>query len=692
MEKTVLGFDILPITSPNSKKGAYFAVHLVTKDKKSYNWDKLSKKQLIQKIWKYKPDYIGTDNPFEILNENEEIKDFYLNLPKNTVMVQVNVTNNGEIIPLKKIISRELDIKVKNKLSPLETAKFIVSLIYNEIGMILEPFENETIIELSRPRSRGKGGWSQARYERQGEEVIYNSYKKIKEILDNSTVSYDEIIKKTKFGAKMARFHIFQNIYGNKSINISKKIVYPAKMKIWRPKKQYIEYIPLKNDINISKFHKNLSLQILVGIDPGMTTAVAIIDLNKKLISTFSQKNLSKSEISDFIIRHGTPILISSDVYPVPNLVKKIAASFNARLYYPKSQLSKSMKKKLVETIIHSKINIHESDALSAVIYAYNQFLPKFNQIDDLKFTTLEKEIARGLIIQGISITEIKDIIKSLNEIPVEQDIVDDVKIDQTEKFLLKKYYAMTEEISKKHQTISNLLMHSSRQDFIIKNQNRLIEKLKNQLKDAKSSQISDIMREEIIQNKELEIISLRKQLYNNKKEINNLTKRISQLESLLWQTIDMEGFPIKVIDNLKIDELIYVDKTIGIKSNDILFCLNTTGVGKKAINYLIKKQIKFLFTNTKLSKEYSKLLIKSNIPHLQSTKYDLRVFGKLAYISTINYNIALNDYNKYAIDMITEEKWEKIERVIKNYRFQRKKELEDLIPNYDDFELDEDF
>ena len=69
---------------------------------------------------------------------------------------------------------------------------------------------------------------------------------------------------------------------------------------------------------------------IIVGIDPGTTVGLAIIDLSGKPIEVFSAKNYSISDAIAWIESHGTPLIVASDVTPTPAMVKKISSMFAA--------------------------------------------------------------------------------------------------------------------------------------------------------------------------------------------------------------------------------------------------------------------------------------------------------------------------------------------------------------------------
>jgi predicted RNase H-like nuclease (RuvC/YqgF family) len=119
------------------------------------------------------------------------------------------------------------------------------------------------------------------------------------------------------------------------------------------------------------------SRPLIVGIDPGTTTGVAVFDLDGRLLLVKSGKNLSKSDISRIISEVGNPIIVSSDINPIPRSVERIAASFSARLIEPGETFSRKEKHETAKEYMKSNgkawKNRHERDALVSGIYAYKQ-------------------------------------------------------------------------------------------------------------------------------------------------------------------------------------------------------------------------------------------------------------------------------------------------------------------------------
>ncbi len=125
---------------------------------------------------------------------------------------------------------------------------------------------------------------------------------------------------------------------------------------------------------------------LIVGIDSGTTTAVALLDLKGVLVGLKSQKHFLKKDLQEFIQQSGQPVLVATDVVKIPEIVSKIAAGFNVKI----NPVVKNLKRKEKFFIVDSFLdkygkkaeNKHEVDALSAAIVCYNKHENKFRQIE----------------------------------------------------------------------------------------------------------------------------------------------------------------------------------------------------------------------------------------------------------------------------------------------------------------------
>jgi hypothetical protein len=123
-------------------------------------------------------------------------------------------------------------------------------------------------------------------------------------------------------------------------------------------------------------------LHTIAGIDPGKTSAIAVIDLNGRLIysahKTFAGVDWLIKEISSA----GTPIVIASDRPEVSPTIRKVNAAFNARLFYPNKELMTEEKRLIAKGA--DLDNQHERDAYAAAVKAYRFYTNKFKQAEHI--------------------------------------------------------------------------------------------------------------------------------------------------------------------------------------------------------------------------------------------------------------------------------------------------------------------
>jgi predicted RNase H-like nuclease (RuvC/YqgF family) len=106
--------------------------------------------------------------------------------------------------------------------------------------------------------------------------------------------------------------------------------------------------------------------ELIVGIDFGSTTAIAIFNVEGKLLFLKSKKEYKISEIIEDIIKFGKPILICTDKQKIPKKVKKLASTFSCKIFHPKTNPSMLQKIKITKDFEYK--NYHERDALFSAI------------------------------------------------------------------------------------------------------------------------------------------------------------------------------------------------------------------------------------------------------------------------------------------------------------------------------------
>ena len=118
---------------------------------------------------------------------------------------------------------------------------------------------------------------------------------------------------------------------------------------------------------------------VIVGLDIGTTTGIAIYDLDRNLICSGSKRNISIDGVVREISFYGKPLVIATDKKKVPQPIAKIAASFNCVVFSPDHDLLTEEKDNIIRIPIK---DVHEKDALSAATFAIKNYSAQFGNID----------------------------------------------------------------------------------------------------------------------------------------------------------------------------------------------------------------------------------------------------------------------------------------------------------------------
>ncbi|MBA5942398.1 MAG: DUF460 domain-containing protein, partial [Methanophagales archaeon] len=143
----------------------------------------------------------------------------------------------------------------------------------------------------------------------------------------------------------------------------------------------------------------------IVGIDPGTTIGLAIIDLDGKAVEVFSAKNYPISAAIAWIISCGRPLIVASDVHPTPAMVKKIGSIFAAHVHGLTKSLSTGAKIALAKSDGYEYKNAHERDALAACINTFKHYEKKFVRAQKKTPAGIDLEEVKALIVKGVSIS-----------------------------------------------------------------------------------------------------------------------------------------------------------------------------------------------------------------------------------------------------------------------------------------------
>jgi len=120
-------------------------------------------------------------------------------------------------------------------------------------------------------------------------------------------------------------------------------------------------------------------MKLIAGIDPGVTTAIAVVDISSDFYYVASKRDASLATIESMLMEKGEPIIIATDKKNSPSSVKKIAAAFNAVLFLPKNDLQIGEKQEITKKFSYN--NLHERDSLAAALFAKRYYQRSFDKV-----------------------------------------------------------------------------------------------------------------------------------------------------------------------------------------------------------------------------------------------------------------------------------------------------------------------
>ena len=325
--------------------------------------------------------------------------------PDTVEIVQVTRSPDGTLYDLRALASM-LGINVGPKLSPQKTAYIVALLAEKGYGSRVRFLEEKTKIVIRKGRCGSEGGMSQQRYQRRLRAAVLRATKRVKELLDRHRFDYDLVFRKSGGGLDSAVFIVYaprdalngiiKPHHGN-DIIVEIKPVYSSHIVFEKPQR-----------------HHEKPRYLIVGIDPGMYTAVAGIDLEGRLVFVESRRGMDRLSIIELIYRHGIPVLIASDVRPAPDLVRKLASSLHVPLFEAPKDMRVEEKQELVERFLARQglkiqLDSHQRDALAAAIRAYHSLESKLRQAEShvLKLgLDIDLEAVKAAIVRGASLAE----------------------------------------------------------------------------------------------------------------------------------------------------------------------------------------------------------------------------------------------------------------------------------------------
>ncbi|MEX0568302.1 MAG: DUF460 domain-containing protein [Candidatus Njordarchaeota archaeon] len=577
---SVLGLDILP------DRKNFYAIIIDQSTGATVYRGIIKRQDLLSLIDSYNVSIVAIDNIFEIYESADEIIRFLEQ--SNVTLIQVTGAPHRQ----KKLsaLAKQHGLHIGDKLSPEKAAEVAAKLALKNEGARVIAIREAVLISVSKSRHFGQvGGSHQKQYLRSAEAKIKTVVRSIIDTLKKNNITYDTFVRESEGGYKSARIIVYA------PLKAVKKHIKPTETNWYQIRVEPIRHdrlMFLASDISIES--ESRGHYLIVGVDPGDTTGIAIIDLKGHVLYVNSRRGIGVLELMDNIYKYGRPLIISTDVPKIPHFVQQISQKSGAIIFRPKKIVSIVRKNEIVKNLGVKVEDSHQRDALVAAFLAYKNYEKKFAKIDNiLKYIPIidSEEVKADVVYHNIDIRTsiINQISRLLN---LSQKRKTDY-ISQREVILLKENAILRDKYVNIKRRIKELESKLRLLQAELKEKEKVIADLNEQIKKLRYEKEKSIIDELKAEN----TIIMRLTSENNllKNTINRLEKKIVDLENkiILLRRISSrrpDEIVIKRIDLLTLDSLTQWNKEFSLTKYDII--LTKDIIWSRKLGEMLKKTL----------------------------------------------------------------------------------------------------
>jgi hypothetical protein len=643
LDALVFGVDV----QSGDVRGDAPSYAVVAFDGENLDRDVVSFRKLRRLIEREEPALLATDNVYELATDRDDLVRFLRWLPDGTRLVQVTGAERPE--PLSRVASRH---GVPYGKEPMEEAEAAARLAAANVGQEVTAFTDTTTVKVARGRSTGKGGWSQDRYTRRIHGNVKARAREVGRALEEANLSFEREVTEKYGGYANATFTVEA---APDDLPVTRERSGDTRVEIERERRDGIEFEPLVKRRD----------RVLVGIDPGTTTAAAVLGLDGEVLDVTSTRTADTADVIEWLVERGRPVVVAADVEPMPETVEKFRRSFDAAGWEPASDLP--VDEKLHRTRDCAYDNDHERDALAAALFAFDAFEDQFARIT----RKVPPQFDRGEVIDRVVTSEASV-----------EAVLDDLAGDDD-----------TETEEETHEP-----RERSPEERRIERLERQVDRLESQVEDLESrlaekddrieeyeAELSEARREERREVRERrEITRLERETDRLERERDQERERAEELESklerlkTLWK-LDHSDFadvsagrdlvPVKVIEQFTSDAVEAADEAYGLAAGDVVYLRDASGAGRSTARRLAATEPRVVLRSGNLSAAADDLLFEEGVPVAPADDVTIQEVDDLAVARESEVEAAIQDWERRAEKRAREQKSEMVDQIISEHR-----------------------
>lgn len=378
--------------------------------------------------------------------------------------------------------------------------------------------------------------------------------------------------------------------------------------------------------------------RIILGIDPGVSTGLAVLDLDGDCLFAKSEREISWERIVNEVSRYGKVVLVATDVTPAPDLARKLASALRATLFTPNKPIEVSEKRTLVDKYGESNVNEagnpHARDALASAIKALLQFKSRFERIENemAEAPAPFKERTKELLVKGTSIN------RAMREsrwqpLPIKHSALG-TRFSHIKPELQERVNEQAHVIARLEGRVQSLLEEIERLGL----ENR---ELRNSLERERARSDIELRRDRLCKAQENQIMKLTRRLRQLQEKLGLVERQKMLGESHAEAGAGMTM--LKPIESFSSDGLEKAEARFRIEPGDPIILLNASGGGASTARMLVKLRPSIVVTCTSMAGQAEEVLIQNGIPVVKSDILAVRSIRDKLFVPTKDVELAIS-------------------------------------------------
>jgi len=653
---SIFGVDIAS-GSPSARRMPSYSLVILDEGNVA-GFHMISRHKLVRLIRERQPEMVAMDNLYELAADRRELIDILRRMPLRTRMVQVTGAEKPQsLIKLARYHGITFD-----RTNPLQEAEVCARLAAKGVGVVLSAFQERTWIKVSRRRSLGRGGWSQNRYTRKIHGAVMGLAREVEKQLREAGLQYTSRAVEGLGGYTRAEFVVEAP---REKVRINPGYYSDAQLLVQSMERPELQYKPLLQRRGY----------IIVGLDPGTTTGIAVLNLSGELVDLTSSRSLSSSDVIEWIAARGRSLLVATDVFPTPGGVEKVKRAFNAVLYSPGGDIPAEEKIALGKEFGYK--NDHERDALAAAISAFKKYKNKFRLVEKKAPPDIDPDEVKALVVRGYSIENAIAEFAPASAILVQKGEPQDRGVDVLDSSLdaspdvaaLRQHsQQLAEQVRTLRSYVDELRTRLAEKEVALNIANGKLDRLRD--KTAR-----EIKRQHEIKIRDKEIERLRAVLRSERKHIKKLKKILERQKKaeIIEETRGLQRLkPLGAFTRESIQQSIDQHR---LGKGDWVFLEDASGGGRSTVELLHDLEISGVVADGELSPAMREHFLQNGIAIFSRKSLPVQMINNMPFVRQEDVATAITAWEEEMKDRLARKQAERLESLFQEYRVERKKE-----------------